>query len=198
MEGKKRVLILLGVIGTLEVAALCVLLFYPSPKAQKGPGIIGNHPNTMELSSSAFSNNGSIPSKYTCDGEGMSPPITWARVPAEAKSLALIVDDPDVPKQIKADGVFDHWVLYNIPTTTSEIPEGTFAGDQGKNGTGQIGYTGPCPPKDYEPTEHRYVFVLYALDTDLAITDPTKDELLKAMEGHIVEQAQLVGKYQKQ
>ena len=151
----------------------------------------------MNLTSSAFEHGGPIPQKYTCDGEGAHPPLSIADVPEAARSLALVVDDPDVPKEVKADGVFDHWVLYNIPVSTTEIPEGETVGDQGKNGMGQLGYVPPCPPPQYEPPKHRYVFTLYALDTDLSIADPTKEELLAAVQGHILEQTQLIGKYER-
>ena len=155
----------------------------------------------LTLRSTAFENNASIPSIYTCDATGtaQNPPLEIAGVPQEAKSLALIMDDPDVPKQVKPDGVFDHWVLYNIPASTTLIDTGASAGQAGLNGSGKAEYTAPCPPKQYEPSEHRYVFSLYALDVpELSFKKPpTKAEVLQAIEGHTIAQAQLVGRYKR-
>ena len=155
--------------------------------------------NQLSITSTAFEQNARIPSKYTCDGDrSVSPPLVFAGVPEGAKSLALIMDDPDVPKVLHADGVFDHWVLFNIPPTMHEIAEGGSIGTAGANGGGKNAYTGPCPPPQYEPSEHRYVFVLYALDSELSLKDgATKQEVLKAMEGHIIQQAELIGKYKR-
>ena len=158
----------------------------------------------LELTSPSFKNNQSIPSQYTCEGHrNTNPPLEITGVPAKAVSLALLMDDPDVPKALKPDGVFDHFVLFNIPPTTSAIPETNdprqYPGISGVNGAGQKQYTGPCPPKEYEPSEHRYVFRVYAIDAMLNLQEgATKDEVLKAMEGHILEWAELVGKYKKQ
>jgi Raf kinase inhibitor-like YbhB/YbcL family protein len=154
---------------------------------------------TLKLTSPAFAESGSIPSMYTCDGErSLSPALTFAGVPAAAKSLALIMDDPDVPKQLRPDGVFDHWTLFNIPASTHEIPEGGSVGIAGANGAGKNAYTGPCPPPQYEPSEHRYVFTLYALDRMLALkAGATKQEVKTAMQGHILDQTQLIGKYKR-
>lgn len=153
---------------------------------------------TMKLSSAAFAEGASIPAKYTCDGGQISPPLTFGGAPKGAVSLALIMDDPDVPKALKPDGVFDHWVLFNIPPATAGFAEGESAGTPGNNGAGKPQYTGPCPPPQYEPSEHRYVFTLYALDQMLAL-DPgaSKSEVLEAMQGHILAQAQLVGRYKR-
>jgi len=163
--------------------------------------------STFSLSSSAFAQNGAIPSAYTCDlpaspgqagGTTTNPPLQIAGVPQEAKSLALIMDDPDVPKQVKPDGMFDHWVLFNIPANTTEIGEGKAPGVQGANGAGKAAYTGPCPPKQYEPSEHRYFFKLYALDTVLDLeAGATKAQVEQAMEGHILAQTQLIGRYKR-
>jgi|SRR3989344_4912176 len=153
----------------------------------------------FSITSSAFEQDGRIPSKYTCDGDRtINPPLVFSGVPESAKSLALIMDDPDVPKVLHADGVFDHWVLFNISPDTKGIPEGHSFGTAGANGGGKNAYTGPCPPPQYEPSEHRYVFVLYALDVGLPLKEgATKQEVLKAMEGHILQQAELVGKYKR-
>jgi len=155
--------------------------------------------STLILTSLTFIANGSIPSKYTCDEDrSLSPPLSIAGVPAGAKSLALIMDDPDVPKQLRPDGVFDHWTLFNIPAGTREIPEGGSAGIAGANGAGKNAYTGPCPPPQYEPSEHRYVFTLYALDSMLALqAGASKKEVKAAMQGRILDQTQLIGKYKR-
>jgi hypothetical protein len=121
-----------------------------------------------------------------------------AGTPAQTKSLVLIMDDPDVPRSIKPDGVFDHWVLFNIPPDTKIIAEGGSVGTPGKNSVGQHTYTGPCPPPQFEPAEHRYVFTLYALDTLLPLSaGATKAEVLQAAEGHIIAHTMLTGRYQR-
>src|SRR3989344_4844207 len=155
--------------------------------------------STLSLTSTAFENGGLIPAKYTCDEDRtLSPQLSIAGVPAEAKSLTLIMDDPDVPKVIHPDGMFDHWVLFNIPPTTTGIPEGGSAGIAGRNGAGKNAYTGPCPPPQYEPSEHRYFFKLYALDTELALqAGASKAEVEKAMQGHVVGEVQLLGRYKR-
>ena len=154
---------------------------------------------TLSLTSSAFAEDASIPSRFTCDGDrSVSPPLSMAGVPQGTKSLALIMDDPDVPKALYGDGVFDHWVLFNIPPETREIPEGGSAGVAGANSAGENAYTGPCPPPQYEPSEHRYVFKLYALDSELSLqAGAGKADVEKAIEGHILAQTQLVGRYKR-
>lgn len=154
--------------------------------------------STLTLSSSAFTNNSSIPSIYTCDGTQISPPLTIEGAPASTKSFALIVEDPDVPKQVLPAGVFVHWVVFNIPASITEITEGAQVGIAGKNGAGKSAYAGPCPPPQYQPSEHRYIFTLYALDTELSLrTGASKDDVTKAMQGHILAQSELIGKYKK-
>jgi Raf kinase inhibitor-like YbhB/YbcL family protein len=144
---------------------------------------------------SVFKNGEFIPKKYTCNGEDVSPPLELVNLSPEAKSIAIIVEDPDAPM-----GTFTHWIIWNIPPT-NEIPEGIpkgkeisepFKAYQGRNDFGEFGYGGPCPPKG---KPHRYVFKVYVLDTMLDLKDATKDELLKAMEGHIVQYGELVGLY---
>jgi len=153
----------------------------------------------MELASSVFTEGGAIPAKYTCDGErDINPPISWKNIPAGTVSLALIMDDPDVPKVLKPDGIFDHWVLYDIAPTTTKVGEGEVPGTLGANGAGASAYTGPCPPPQYEPSTHRYVFVLYALKTTLGLAPGTsKPKVLSAMQGNVLAQAQLIGTYKK-
>lgn len=152
----------------------------------------------MELKSSVFDNGGKIPPKHTCEGENSSVPLSWSDVPSTAKSLALIMDDPDIPDFVKkARGilVFDHWVVFNIPPSINSISDGEEpSGTSGLNSAGKAGYTGPCPPD----REHRYFFKLYALDTMLSLlSGSTKKEVEGAMVGHIIEQAELVGKYER-
>ncbi len=148
----------------------------------------------MRLKSSEFDEGGAIPRKYTCQGVDVNPPLTILETPSEAKSLALIMDDPDVPERIRADRMWVHWVAFNIDPKTEQIAEGVPSlGVQGKNTGGHNRYMGPCPPD----REHRYFFKLYALDTKLDLPEgATKEELLKAMDGHILEQAQLMGRYE--
>ncbi len=154
----------------------------------------------MTLSSSAFTHNGEIPRRYTCQGEDVSVPLAWNDVPAGAKSLALIVDDPDAPDPKAPRMTWVHWVLYDIPPTATgikeaakpnELPAGT---RDGLNDWKRIGYGGPCPPIG----RHRYFHKLYALDTVLPdLNKPNKATLEQAMRGHILAQAELIGTYQK-
>lgn len=155
---------------------------------------------SLALTSPAFSEGGAIPSQYTCDAStSTNPPLTISGVPEGARSLVLIVDDPDVPKQLKPDGLFVHWVLFNIPTGIETIGEGEAPGVSGVSSAGDTEYVPPCPPPNYEPPEHRYVFTLYALDAELALRPgASKDEVLSALEGHVLDEAKLVGRYRRQ
>ena len=154
----------------------------------------------IKITSSAFEHGASIPDRYTCEGEDLSPPLQWSGVPAGARSLALIVDDPDAPDPAAPKMTWVHWVLYNLaPATThldpgvapSTLPAGTL---QGRNDWKRTGYGGPCPPIG----RHRYFHKLYALDVMLPdLKQPTKDQLLKAMDGHVLAQGELIGAYQK-
>lgn len=152
----------------------------------------------LSISSESFADSGRIPAKYTCDGVGISPPLVFSGVPEGAKSLVLIMDDPDVPKVLRPNGVYDHWVLFNIPRTTIGIAEDGSVGMAGANTSGRNAYAAPCPPSQYEPSEHRYIFTLYALDSELPLrAGASKQQVLDAMQGHILEQAQLIGLYSK-
>jgi len=151
----------------------------------------------VKITSSAFENEGMIPAKYTCDGADVSPPLQWESIPDGAKSVALICDDPDAPM-----GTFVHWVVFNVPADAKQLNENV-PGDeilangakQGTSDFGRIGYGGPCPPGG----THRYFFKIYALDAQVDLeAGASKSELLKAMEGHIVAQGQLIGKYKRQ
>jgi hypothetical protein len=149
----------------------------------------------MQLTSPAFKEGGSIPSKFTCDGEGINPELSISGIPSNAKTLVLIMDDPDVPESVRKDRMWDHWVVFNIPPTTTKIPESSPPfGTPGKNTDGGLTYQGPCPPD----REHRYFFKLYALDCSLSLPQgATKTEVEQAMKGHILQQSQLMGRYFK-
>lgn len=173
-------------------------LYFFAPDTTDDPSNAPPMEESFSLSSPVFDDGGVIPSRYTCDAENVSPPLVFKNVPEGTVSLALVMDDPDVPKQIRPDGVFDHLVLYGIDPKTTEIAEGTLAGASGLNGRGSEGYLGPCPPKDYTPSEHRYFFRLYALEASINfITAPTKAELLSAIEPHIIAEAVLMGRYER-
>ena len=152
---------------------------------------------TMQLTSTAFSEGESIPSKYTCDGENISPPLSWTGVPAGTKSLALIVDDPDAPA-----GIWVHWVLYDLAATTTELPQGLpksqyipGGAKQGLNDFKHLGYGGPCPPAG---KAHRYYLKLYALDRVLELKPgATKKEVERAIEKHTLAHGQLMGAYKR-
>ncbi|PJE75971.1 YbhB/YbcL family Raf kinase inhibitor-like protein [Candidatus Uhrbacteria bacterium CG10_big_fil_rev_8_21_14_0_10_48_11] len=150
----------------------------------------------MKITSDAFSENGLIPSLYTCDGKNINPSLLFSAIPAETKTLALVVDDPDVPKEIKPDGVWDHWVVYNMPPNTTGIEANSLPiGEVGKNSSGQATYRGPCPPNG----EHRYFFTLLALDAKIEASSPlSKAEFYTAAEGHIIAKAELVGRYSRE
>lgn len=155
---------------------------------------------TLSITSAAFKDGGAMARKYTCEGPNVSPPLTWSGVPEGARSLALIVDDPDAPDPAAPKMTYVHWVLYNLPVDCKGLPEGTTFDDlppgtlEGTNDWQRTGYGGPCPPIG----RHRYFHKLYALDVVLDdLKEPTKDVLLAAMEGHVVAQAQIVGTYQK-
>lgn len=152
---------------------------------------------SMQLSSTAFSEGAPVPAKYTCDARDVSPPLKWSGVPAEAKSLVLIADDPDAPA-----GTWVHWVLYDLPASATELPEDQpksqyvpAGGRQGLNSFKRLGYGGPCPPPG---KPHRYFFKLYALDTRLELKPgATKPEVEGAMANHVLAQAQLMGTYKR-
>jgi Raf kinase inhibitor-like YbhB/YbcL family protein len=155
---------------------------------------------TLSLTSGAFANGADIPSKYTCQGQDIAPPLQWSGVPEKAKSLVLIVDDPDAPDPEAPKMTWVHWVLYNIPSDTPGLPEGAASSDlpaetmEGVNDWNRTGYGGPCPPIG----RHRYFHKLYALDTVLPdLKKPTKADLEAAMKAHIIEKAELVGTYRK-
>ena len=154
----------------------------------------------LTLSSPAFEQGEPIPRRYTCEGDDVSPPLEWAGVPAGTQSLALIVEDPDAPDPADPKRVWVHWVLYDIPGDVTSVLEGVGGTDlpagtlEGLNDWKRMGYGGPCPPIG----RHRYFFRLYALDATLGdLKHPTKAKLGRAMEGHVLGTAELIGTYQK-
>lgn len=175
-------------ISFIVFTLFCVLLILgvyltPTPSKNKTANMEG-----MKLTSSAFNNNGPIPPAYTCDGDDAQPPLTIKDIPAETKSLALIIEDPDSPS-----GNFTHFITWNLPPELEEF--NTRTGAEGANDFGNIGYGGPCPGSG----THRYVFTLYALDTTIDLPDgSTKPQLKNAMKDHILDQTTLNGTYKRQ
>jgi hypothetical protein len=151
-------------------------------------GCLAQEGGLMKIESPEFKHNSSIPSKFTCEGQDINPVLTIEGVPVGTKSLALIMDDPDAPM-----GTWVHWVVFNIPIV-SRIEENSVPGTQGMNTVRKLEYHGPCPPSG----THRYFFKLYALDSELKLQEgSSKGALEKAMQGHILEQAELIGLYKK-
>lgn len=153
---------------------------------------------TFQIRSSAFTHGGEIPSKYTCEGANISPPLEWQNPPPGTKSLALIVDDPDAPDPKKPQRTWVHWIVFNIPTDTHHLPSGVSTlptgASSGLNDWNKTGYGGPCPPIG----RHRYFHKLYALDKKLTdLSKPTKADLEGAMAGHIIEKIEIIGTYEK-
>lgn len=179
------------IIFILALLIIGGIVFYLSQRSEEPPLELPPSKN-MELTSSAFKNNQSIPPKYTCDGEDISPALEISNVPEETKSLVLIVDDPDAPM-----GKWDHWIVWNIaPSVTlieeNSVPEGA---TEGMNNFGKQPYGGPCPPSG----THHYHFKLYALDRQLELdSSAKKGDVEKAMEGHILDWTELIGLYQRQ
>jgi Raf kinase inhibitor-like YbhB/YbcL family protein len=143
------------------------------------------------LESSAFENAQAIPSRHSCEGEDVSPPLRWMNVPEGTRSLALVVDDPDAP-----GGVFTHWLVWGLDPAGGELGEGESVPSEGRNDFGRTGYRGPCPPPGHG--RHRYLFRLHALDTDIELgAGATKAELEQAIEEHVLTTAELVGTYER-
>lgn len=188
---KKYSVILVSILISIVAVAGCGGEKTPAPAAPK-PKMEGIE---MEFTSAAFQYGGPIPDKYSCNGQNVSPELSWSGIPEGTRSMAIILDDPDAPR-----GTFNHWVIYNIPAGTtglseavsraSRLSDGTM---QGKNSFGEIGYGGPCPPRG---SSHRYYFTLYALDITLDLdAGATKAQVLAAMEGHLLAQAETMGTY---
>ena len=189
--------------GKLAVSLFCGFLFLLAPAASSGSSAHGpeqaSGPSTsgFRMESAAFKEGSGIPVRFTCEGEDVSPALTWAGAPAGTRSFALIVEDPDAP-----GGVWTHWVVYNLPATTkamdenqpkqAQLPNG---GLQGLSSFGHVGYGGPCPPPG---PAHRYFFRLYALDAALPLESGAgKQQVIDAMKGHILGQAQLMGRFKR-
>lgn len=182
---------------------------YVSSREAEAPAFLVSEDNqnnlnktmSLSLSSTAFEPDGFIPSKYSCDGVNINPPLSISGVPSGTKSFVLVMDDPDIPNEIKEQrGIekFNHWAVYNLPPDTTEIPEGVGLGMKGVNGRGETSYTGPCPPTEFEPTTHRYIFRLYALSGSLNFdTVPTLDEIETAAQAQMIEKTELIGRYSR-
>jgi Raf kinase inhibitor-like YbhB/YbcL family protein len=185
-----RKLVLLVMVSTLLFCSC-------KDRGQAGSPPAGGEKMEIKIKSPAFEDGGLIPPRYTCDGADISPPLQWQAVPEGTKTIALICDDPDAPM-----GTWVHWVLFNLPAEIRELAENIptdrtlpSGACQGTNDFGRIGYGGPCPPSG----THRYFFKIYALDTQIDLAaGAKKSQLLKAMEGHILGQGQLIGKYKRQ
>jgi Raf kinase inhibitor-like YbhB/YbcL family protein len=178
----------------LDVSGYLYQRYYLGNATQRGD------PMSLILTSTAFLHEGAIPARFTCSSEDISPALNWSGIPAGTQSLALIVDDPDAPDPAAPRMIWIHWVLYNLPADSQGLPEAVSQTKlppgtrEGINDWKRTGYGGPCPPIG----RHRYFFKLYALDTLLPdLQDPTKQRLEQAMQGHILEQAELMGTYQK-
>jgi Raf kinase inhibitor-like YbhB/YbcL family protein len=184
------------IVQGIGYSVLLVAVWYIlATPAEEQPMTHLNTQHQLTIHSPAFGHEEVIPAKYTCDGENISPPLAFEGVPEDAASIVLIVDDHDVPSSIRSDGVWDHWVRFNIPPNTTRIGEGdTPAGVAGRTTFGDLRYGGPCPPD----SEHRYLFKVYALDTVLTLEEgASKQEVLEAIKGHVLESATLMGRYTK-
>ena len=182
-----------GLLSLLMLAVLSACTAQPPPPTPVPPA--GREPAAFILESPAFAEGATIPKRYTCEGANVSPELRWRDAPAQTRSFALIVDDPDAPGR-----TFTHWVLFDIPADRTSLPEGLQPGDvgvAGRNDFGKTGYGGPCPPPGHGP--HRYFFTLYALDTETLNLKrgASRAEVEKAMSGHVVGKAQLMGHYER-
>jgi Raf kinase inhibitor-like YbhB/YbcL family protein len=191
----KHAYTLLGVM-TLVIFVGAYIAFSKKAEAPITNDLV-NNAMSLTLTSPVFTEGGSIPSKYTCDGENISPELHIGDVPEGTKSLVLVMDDPDIPESIKQERhieKFNHWALYNIPADTRVIEEGVLVGKTGMNGRGETKYTGPCPPD----REHRYIFRLYAVSGQLNFLQaPTLDEVETAARGMMLESSTLMGRYNR-
>jgi Raf kinase inhibitor-like YbhB/YbcL family protein len=193
----KRYLIVAWSAAVLAVSAACGDGGQPADQGLSASPEKGEQAMPFELTSTAFAAGESIPRKYTCDGQDISPPLQWKDPPEGTQSFALIVDDPDAPR-----GTWVHWVLYNLPPSARALPEALSSdadlpdgSRNGQNSWQRLGYGGPCPPSG----THRYFFKLHALDAQLNLAaGGSKEELLRRMEGHILATAETMGVYARQ
>lgn len=196
-----RLMKTIGVVaGILLVIVVAFVVFSPRRSSEREPAVPQSSQVTtktqevkkaMKIESTVFTHNQPIPAKYTCDGQNVNPPLTFSDIPAEAKSLVLINDDPDAPA-----GTWVHWTVWNISPTTTQVPENSVpqGAVEGTTSFGKSGYGGPCPPSG----THRYFFKVYALDTTLSLdAKATKQDLEKAMEKHVLAQTELIGLYSR-
>lgn len=180
----------LGLLVILSCVSAC-------QETQPEPQTLGEAEGVLQIETGAFEPAGTIPQRYTCDGEDLSPSLSWSEPPAGTQSLILICDDPDAPS-----GTWTHWVLFNIPAMARSLPEGIpadplveGAGTHGANSWRHLGYGGPCPP---EGSAHRYQFQLYALDISLDLEPgASRSEVAKAMKDHVLAEGQLLGRYSR-
>ncbi len=191
----KSKIIIIAIISFIIVAVIALSLIVNSRRAENPtndiPSAKTNNKTNMIIKSSAFADSEDIPVKYSCDGESINPPLSIDKVPQGTKSLALIMEDPDSPS-----GVWTHWTVWNIPPDTALIDENSVpdVAEQGLNTAGRKGYYPPCPASG----KHRYYFKLYALDEILSIsTISTAADLRKAMQGHLIDETDTFGRYQK-
>jgi Raf kinase inhibitor-like YbhB/YbcL family protein len=182
----------------VSAAILPILLaHYAGTRTHQNATTAGKENPMFQLKSNAFSAEGNIPSRFTCEGANISPGLSWSGVPAGAQTLALVLHDPDAPRS----GGYTHWVVFNVPATVNQLRENSRktenlpgGGIQGRNDDGSIGYTGPCPPSG----THRYYFHLYAVDRQLRLNPgASREQLEDAIRGHILGQTELMGKYKK-
>ena len=188
----RPVWIIVSIVFILLTMVLLTVAFH-QPKAVSYN--LNDLPTTMKLTSPAFADLGTIPAQYTCDGPGVNPPLELHDIPAGTKSLVLMMEDPDVPRNFRVDGIFVHWLVWNIPSSTTSFPENSEpSGVVGKNSGGKIGFTPPCPPNG----SHRYFFRVFALDTELVIpSNASNVDVKHAMQNNILAQGELMGRYER-
>lgn len=196
-----RTALILAVAGFTAVACCNCSKATSEEPAQPGARGVGASQgiSPLTVTSAAFAEGGMLPTRFTCEGEEVSPPLTWSDPPAGTKSFALVIEDPDAPDPNSPKRkTFVHWIVYDLSPSTRALPEGAkkapAGARDGENDSGRVGYRGPCPPSG----QHRYVFNVYALDIALPdLNKPHAADLDRAMSGHVIAQGRLVGKYEK-
>ncbi|MDC8452270.1 MAG: YbhB/YbcL family Raf kinase inhibitor-like protein [Candidatus Nitrosotalea sp.] len=172
------------------IVGILLSVYYENNPTPKTSSVSNNNQQMLRVSSSAFENEGTIPAEFTCDGQDISPPLSITNIPKDVKTLSLIMTDPDAPR-----GNFTHWTVWNIPSSKIEFAKGEkFDFPQGRTGFGTPAYGGPCPPSG----THRYLIKIYALDAELDLAKGSSvTDLQKAMDGHIITESTLMGKYSR-